>query len=676
MSEERFSVGRRTFLSLTGLGAAGATGAAGGTGPTDGTAETRALSTPRRGHTTESTYYVGTEAPTDASRNEFFYDTGTGEVFYHDGFGWHPFAGGETVIDVAAIQRAEGVTDDDEAFEIAYNRARDGDTILFRGESGSEPREYELAETHTISKSLTLRSANAELVRTSSVPSPAVFFRGGGLRGSPVAVTRTVAPGESRVSVADTGPFAVGDTVHLRNRENHTYAGQYALQFAAVVAVDGDELVLDCNAVFEFPTGEAYVQPVDLLDGPTVENLTMRGPSDDGVYDMFKMQWVRGGTFRGTRVDRYTRLGFYFLDCWDCTWDGVEATNAVRFGGGEGEPVKAVQSFGVTARDVTVRNCRRGIDIGHGTSKVHVENPRIERARVVGVGHHENGSGAPTRKLHGAETTVVGGSIHAEGTCILHQDGEMTVTGTDLLAGNKGLGVEHGEFTARDVTIRSLAGQGGGRAVTLMTYAGAETDFENVHVSGTVRDPTDEFVDDGTVLVAAVDGGPDMRNLHLDLDIDQSAGRFYKLEVNGNLLDGLTVAGRCRSRKSNTAVAFWLPSQAGEIRNMTWTADLLDHGGNGLSFYGPSLVENLRVAGARIDAGTTWAVLFGGGLGTLRNVWITDCHVTSEADTPVEVHCGDGPLWLVDNNLAGYVLDGVPPENREVRGNISTPETV
>ncbi|MFC4357409.1 hypothetical protein ACFO0N_05525 [Halobium salinum] len=545
--------------------------------------------------------------------------------------------------DVRDVMAANG-WDADRALDEVVGWADPGDTVRFRD------GEYEISRSHHIGKSLTITGTDgARLVRTTE--HIGIRFVGDGLTGDWAETTGDVPRGSTSVPVdASALNVAPGDYVQIRAGDYHDAGSdggtnEFAVELAEVTGVGSGAIEVAEGTRFAYDSWNGQVERVDLLAGPRIEGLTMVGDNNDPdidymsrreyTRDMFEMQWVRDGVFADSTVENYFSAGFYFFDCKNVTWDNVTARHAQSKGPGKGEPLKAEHCTGVTALSTTTVDCRRGVDVGQGTTDVLVKNPTVRDCSLVGVGQHPN-----TDEFRAGTVRIEGGDIETVSTGISHADGDTTVVGTRVTTGATGLAIEGANFEARDVTIVGKAEGGSGPAVKV------KDDASNVSVQGTVRDEGNTFRNAAVVIHPE----EDISNLDFDLDIT-SDNRFYAFDMNGVTVADVAVDGALRSSPDNTDIAVHATYRdSGVIDGLDFGADIWNHGGSGICLLRGDAVRRVRVHDATLEVGGDYGVWIGYDLQSQQQTLVENC-VVRGAETRSLAFDGDGSVYVTGNQL-------------------------
>jgi hypothetical protein len=534
--------------------------------------------------------------------------------------------------------------DADRAVDEIVRWADPGDTVLFRD------GQYEIGTSHWIGIPLTLKgTAGAELVRTSS--GTGFRFVGDGLVGGVAGTTADVGRGDTRIEL-DTGAVDLSPGDHVQIREGDYYdagsdggTNEYAVELAEVADVGAGWIELASGTNFSYDASGTQVQRAELLDGPVVEGLTMVGDNNDpdrdymaaGEYTrgMFEMQWVRGGVFRDCTIENYFSVGYYFFDCLDTTWDGVVARSAQSKGRGKGEPLKAEQCTGVQALSPTVVDCRRGVDIGQGTSDVLVKNPQVSDCSLVGVGQHPN-----TDDFRAGSVRIEGGEIETVGTGVSHADGDTAVVGTRIVTGSGGLAIEGPHFDASDVTIIGKSEGGSGNAVKVTDNA------SDVSVQGVVEDRGNAFRNAAVIISPRAD----VSGLDFDLDITTDS-RFYAFDMRGVRIADVTIDGDLNSNPDNTDIAIHSTYEdRGVLESIDIGADLWNHGGSGICLLRGDSARRVRVHDATLEVGGDYGVWIGYDLSVQRKTLVENCTVRG-AETQSLAFDGSGSAYVAGNSL-------------------------
>ncbi len=496
----------------------------------------------------------------------------------------------------------------DRAVSQIIGRAEPGDTVLFPAVNGETW--YTIHQSHQIRKPLTLKGEDGVyLKRTSNWLG--FQFHGPGRTGEIASMTGSVSKGDTTIPV-DTGAvnFRSGDYVQIRN-ERYWDAGadggthEYPLQFAEVTGVGNGSIDISNEAYFDYSPAHGQVEKVELLEGATVENLSMVGDNNDPNVDymsnrsktrgMFEMRWVKNGVYRDCSIRNYFSIGFYFFDCWDVVWDHVEAYDAQSKAPGKGEGIKAGHCTGVKAFSPVHKNCRRGVDIGNATAEVLVKNPVVENASLIGVGNHNNTDSYVAGRLH-----LIGGTLNAAGTNIDHISGETVVEGTKIKTSGNGIGIAGDDFTAKNVSIEGIDG-GSGYGVFINGSP------DNVYVHGEITDNADTF--QSAAVIITPDG--DIENHLYDLDIT-SNNRFYGIGMTGNTYKDLKIRGTLDSSSQNSDIAIHGTYQnAGVIDGLDISVDLNNHGGPGAYFLVGDQIKRLRIHDSNFDLDGDYGIWLG-----------------------------------------------------------------
>ncbi|MFC6825656.1 hypothetical protein [Halopelagius fulvigenes] len=549
-----------------------------------------------------------------------------------------------------------GATTSDTGLDFAIADCNPGDTLVI--DDGT----YLLDSTHVINKPLTIRGENATLTRTVNSTDinedGAIVFRGGGVQASS-ALSADVSQGTNDIPVTDASLFSVDDYVYLFDNGSVNVNTANAMTFGRVTSVDttNNIVTMSTTAREDFTTANnATLYQVDLLESPRIENLRCEGDDSAQTSSWFKFDWCADSVYEDVHVNGFifNALGVYH--CWRHTTDRCTIEKPYLNGSSEGEAFQHHKSQDLTliapkvaGGGASTTPVRRGIDFHKSSHDAVVINPQIEQFTLAGVSTHQG----PVKNIE-----VVGGYIgqedfgnaSASGGCVVTDSGgAITLSGTELLCGRRGLVVEAGgRIDATDVTLIPRNGA---------TETGVYIEAGSADIEGRIDDPSGQMVNAVEVRATGAVTG-----VALDLDIVSGGGDPVYIHSAGANVSDVTLAGRLESTGTGDAVTIEAGATGEVVSNVTLDEfDIVGgHAGRGVVTAGAGTVEFVSVSRSRIDtsSGNVAAVIAtNASYDALTNLRVQNCDCTAGTATAVQMNEPDASYVWVTNNRGTVTID-------------------
>lgn len=556
-----------------------------------------------------------------------------------DGSGNLNASGGEsgttTTLYMSDYASSGGVVDTE--FDQAVSDAAAGDTIVF--DHGT----YELTTGHTITKSLTIDATdNSELICSNTSNTNAHIHFTGSLGGS-TTTTETATVGQRTIGVNDASIFSAGGRV-LFMEDAYGETVDSRIQFAGIESTATGEITISNTISKELVSG-ANVYNVDLIDSPTIKNLSTSG----GGWRHFQFSWCESPIFRNVSISEYLEVSLYSLNCWKPRYINVEATDPEGVLSGEGEPIALYRSTDGYVESPRVYDCRRGVDFAWGARSHTIVDPVLHGCLIAGISVHQ-GNEAGTFHIEGGEIicqSVEEDSAHNGQGISMSATADTTIDGTRIVARRNGI-IASGETHATNVLIEPAAG-------TTVGMAGILIKADDCSFVGCrVNDP-DGLFDQGAWIDAS-DGA--IENVEIDVDMDFGSHNMVYVDGRGAAIKNVSIRGNYDLVGANSNQGFLVQSDDGNrVDNIDISINLENHPEQGVRLLSNStnsdgVLDNINIHDSYFDCAQ--AAVFDDGPGVFETLRIADCSMDT-GSTAISINDNVNKLFVTNNDASGSI---------------------
>lgn len=519
---------------------------------------------------------------------------------------------------------------DDAAFDNAIEAANPHDTIVF-------DQDVTLGNSHRIVKPLTIKATDGDITYTNtSNNNAAILFEGGGL-GTPTTTQEALDIGSRVITVADASVFSAGDYVLLLDGD-YSFNINAKAQFQRIESSNGtDQITLDGGAAYDFPSG-INVYPVDLLEGPRMIDLEVRGGNRQ-----LQFHWCARPEFRNCHIEDYLEVSLYALDCWKPRWYDCEARNPKGKGSGEGEPVAAYRCSDGYMESVRVENCRRGIDFAWGAHDFTIIDPIIRGVDLVGIGIHQDDVGG--------HFAIQGGSVVCDpnafsGHCIAFSNtASVSVEGTFLAPYETGV-IASGETRLSNLMIEPVTTGGGDPGIAGVHVTGSNVQASNIRINDT----------DGELQfpIYIESNGTPVRFIDLDFNITSPSNNMCYLDARdgADVIEFVNLSGNLRCQNA-ADTPMYFRADAGYMQDITSSVTIRNGADQGVRLYcDTGTMTELNFHDCFMQTGS--AAIYSDGPGPFGNVQINDCRFDT-GSTSLSFNDATEKLIITSNILNGSI---------------------
>lgn len=568
---------------------------------------------------------------------------------------------GSTTVDSTATQNTTttlfmsdyassgGVVDTE--FDQAVSDATAGDTIVF------DHNTYELTSSHAISKSLTIdATSDSELVFSNTSNNNAhILFEGGGT-GTSTTTTEVATIGQRTIAVNDETIFSAGDRVLFME---DTYGQQVnsRIQFAEIHGTATGEITI-MNAVSKELVSGCNVYNVDLIDSPTIQNLSTSG----GGWRHFQFQWCEKPTFRNVSISEYLEVSLYTLDSWKPRYYNVVATDPGGTLSGEGEPIASYRCTDGYIESPRVYDCRRGIDFAWGARGFTIVDPVLHGCLIAGISVHQSDE-AGIFHIEGGEIvcqSVEEDTAHNGQGISMSPTAETSIDGTRIVARANGI-IASGETHATNVVIEPPAGTPDGNAAILIQSSDCS------FVGCRVNDPNGLY-DNGVWVDAS---GGSIENVEIDCDMDSSGENMVYVDGRGAAVKNVTVRGNYDLAGASSNQGFLVHSDdSNRVENIDISVTIENHPEQAIRLLADStnsagVLDNINIHDCYFGCGQ--AAVFDDGAGTFETLRVRDCSGDT-GSTALSFNDSPNKLFVTNNDMSGSI--NASGTNQTISGNL------
>lgn len=540
---------------------------------------------------------------------------------------------------------------DDTGFDNAVSSASPGDTIVFDG------GDYLFNSSHTVSKSLTIRSDGSRLEYTNTTNNnAAILFQGPGIQGT--TTTDAAADiGDRTISVTSTTPFSAGDVVLVIS---DTYASNVnaEIHYARIESVDGtnSNISIYGGLGVEFASG-AEVNQIDLLDSPRIVDLETFG----GGNRHLQFRWCESPVFDGVEVSEYLEVSLYCLDCWKPRYRDVLATDPTGLASGEGEPIAIYRCTDAFVESARVYDCRRGIDFAWGTRQVTVIDPVIRGVDLNGISVHQND--------FSGHVSIKGGEIvcrpdAASGRGISMSDtAEFEIDGTRIIFRDAGV-LCTGAAKITDCTLEPAPANTSGQSVGIHVKH-SDTYIDNCKI----LDPNDAF--EFGIWVNPSSSGSAVENVDINATIKSTGGNHIVIDARNAAVSDVSIRGFLDGLGGTADQGIFVRSDGGNtMANIDLSVNMESFSSQGIRIFtgsGGGTIESINCHDCFIDA--SLAAIFSDGSGTFDAIQVVNGEFDTGGTSLSFNESGINKL-IIANNIVSGSIDSSGSTNKYVEGNV------
>lgn len=578
-------------------------------------------------------YTNDTNAP-----NETLYFNSTDAVTnYKDSSGTvHEGGVGKHTLYMSDYAPTGGVVDTE--FDEAVSDAAAGDRIVF------DHNTYELAANHTVNKSITLDgTTDSDLIFSVTANNdPHISIEGSGI-GTSTTTTEVANVGQRTITVTDETIFSAGDRVLFMEA---TY-GQFVdsrIQFAEVHSVGTGQITI-MNAISKELVSGTNVYNVDLLDSPTIQNLSTSG----GGSQHFRFRWCEEPTYRNVSISEYLEVSLQSLDCWKPRYYDVTATDPVGTLSGEGEPVSLYRSTDGYVESARVYDCRRGIDFAWGARGHTIVDPVLHGCLIAGISVHsdqEAGSfsiigGEIVCQLQEEDTAHNGHGISMSSTA------DTSIEGTRIVARANGI-IASGETHATNVVIEPVDGTPEGNAGILIEANDCS------FIGCRINDPDGLF--DNAVWVNAASTA--IENVDIDVDMDFGSENMVYVDGRSNNVKNVTIRGNYDLVGTTSQQGFLVHADdSNRVENIDIAVNIENHPDQAIRLLADAtnsagILDNINIHDCYFNSAT--AAIFSDGTGTFETVRVENCSMDT-GSTALSLNDPIARLYIKGNDASGTI---------------------